>query len=106
MNGPVCQTYGVTYSVTNKRGVKISSERVCDADQLISDSISFESIVKVELWYQKAFPNYDATCYFWCTENGEIPKPEEDAIFDFSLLQQLVSPTGCARDCGLGGQPA
>jgi len=63
MNGPVCQTYGVTYSVTDKRGVTISMQRVCDADQLISDYISFESIVKVsisptfynELFWMKVF---------------------------------------------------
>jgi hypothetical protein len=84
MNGPVCQTYGVTYSVTDKRGVTISMQRVCDADQLISDYISFESIVKVSIsptFYIKlfldesVFTNFSLLavwlCYFlakdyWC----------------------------------------
>ena len=91
MNGAVCKTYGVVYSVTDNVGVNSSNQSVCDTNRLITKTISYENVANVELWYKKDFPDYDATCYFWCTENGDLPNADEKAVFDLNLLVYLVS---------------
>ena len=58
----------------------------------MSNLINSTQEAAVTLWYTKQNEFYQAECYFWCTETGDLPELAEEKDLNHKLLQILVRP--------------
>ena len=91
-------------------GKAYQENEVCTANSLVSGSINSTQQAHIDLRYLpymilekegamildmslRRYENdafYRAECYFWCTEDGELPDPKPERNVDKDLLDRLV----------------
>ena len=92
LEGNVCGSYGVTLSTSTADG---DVQDVCHDGELYTGSVDHhlftfhntfhnEDGVELKLWYTNG-AKFRAECFFWCTEDGSIPKKKVQN-FDISEL--------------------
>ena len=83
------------YNICGDYGIKIStsggdSGSVCYENYISQATVEPGTEMEMELWYESG-AKFNATCYFWCTEDGNLPSKFDDSNFaSDDLLENLV----------------
>ena len=56
--------------------------------QIIEGTLNNKQRADINMWHKDNGKVYVAACYFWCTDSGEPPKPQEPP--NTKLINQLV----------------
>ena len=67
---------------------------LCYSDKLYTTTLSPGEEFNLTLWYLKG-ADFSATCYGWCTEDGELPEPNGRAVNLRNILPGVVRERPC-----------
>ena len=93
LGGKICKgAYGVTVIHEAADGSTLGNDSICSVNERVRGDISGEegSAAHIELWYTSPKVFYRATCYFWCTDDGEMGEGE---VVDTDLVEKVLSGT-------------
>ena len=69
-------------------GTTNQQDQICSTDKRVQGTLQGGDVGHIDLWYTGAKAFYRAKCYFWCTEDGGLPKPHSD--LDADLVDRLM----------------
>ncbi len=64
--------------------------RLCHGEVLYQGEMSPEQELRTSIWYTRQSEEMDVDCYFWCTEDGELPQRHPDREDAREHLEDIV----------------
>ena len=65
-------------------------ERVCREGELHSGELAPGQELAASVWFTRRSADMEVECYFWCTEDGEVPVRDPDRVDASEQLENLV----------------
>ena len=78
-----CEDFGITLEYPDSKAV------LCRANQLHQGTLAFGQTFSASVWYTED-SIIDWECYFWCTEDGNLPVKHHDGTASDDHIIQLV----------------
>lgn len=73
----VCQDYGVYITYRTTEGFLVKNETVCEPLIIHDGTIGAGQEAIVTLWFKAQHRAFNADCFFWCTQQGQMPQENE-----------------------------
>ena len=83
MSGNPCGDYGL------KLAYREQNQSVCHAGQKYHGSLEFNEVLDISVWHTDG-AKFEASCFFWCTEDGELPADITQTSVDQDLITAIV----------------
>ena len=93
MTGNTCGCHGLNVHINNRRPL-------CFENVALSENVTFMSKPSLELWYLDS-SKFEAECFFWCSEDGNVPEKLEKEEVNETLIHELVSSTSVIEEVDL-----
>lgn len=90
LDANVCQEYGVNVAYATAEGIFVKNESVCEPMIIHDGTIGVGQKAIVTLWFKEKHSPFNADCYFWCTQNGQLPKDDETVLLPKYNLVSLL----------------
>ena len=68
-------------------------QKVCREGELHLGELAPEQELRSSLWYTRSSTEMLLDCYFWCTEDGEVPARDPDRADASDLIDSMASTT-------------
>ena len=84
LTGNTCGDYGIHLDYREQ-----SRQRVCHVGSKHHGVLNFNEVLNIGIWMIPG-AKFQASCFFWCTEDGKLPKDLSEPFIDQDLITAIV----------------